>query len=266
MKIIKDKTNKKNKKIKSSQKSLKISFNLIKKFEEKINKMIEKTKKDKILPICFENVIDNLRNNLFEFNASYIDSIFGDFTSIFKTGILTEKIFCLSPLIIENLPNLPTAVIERCNDLFNYNAKINLNEDTCNTFTNDKKEILGFSNEFRVLATSSELAIRNLSDAAQSRFTLIYTTAYSSEERDLLIQIFYNDIPKEFYSFLNNYKNNFRKELSFLYVSKILNILKLINLKFKEDERYKKDIILNNLCLSIHLSLKYYMNGKKNKR
>ena len=81
-----------------------------------------------------------------------------------------------------------------------------------------------------------------------------------------MIQIFYNDIPLEFFKFLNDYKNNFRKELSFLYVTKILNIFKLINLKFKEDERKRKDIILNNLCLSIHLSLKYFMNGKKIKQ
>ena len=82
----------------------------------------------------------------------------------------------ISPLGKENLPNLPTAVIERCNDLFNYNPKISLSEDTCNTFTKEDKELNGFADGFRVIATSTELAIRNLSDAAQSRFTIIYTT------------------------------------------------------------------------------------------
>jgi hypothetical protein len=154
----------------------------------------------------------------------YSDGMFGDFTSIFKTGILTEKILSQSPLITENLPNLPPAVLERCNDLFNYNPKINLSEDSCNTFTNDNKELSGFSDGFRVIATSNELSIRNLSDAARSRFSIIYTTSYTPEERDLLIQLFYKDTPKEFYDFLKKYKEYFRKDLSFLYVTKILNI------------------------------------------
>ena len=140
---------------------------------------------------------------------TYTEGIFGDFTSVFKTGILTEKIFTQSPLITENLPNLPTAIIERCNDLFNYNPKISLNEDTCNTFTDNDKELNGFSDGFRVIATSLELAIRNLSDAAQSRFTIVYTTKYIPEERDLLINIFYKNTPKEFYDFLKRYKELF---------------------------------------------------------
>ena len=191
----------------------------------------------------------------------YSDGIFGDFTSIFKTGILTEKILSQSPLITENLPNLPPAVLERCNDLFNYNPKINLSEDSCNTFTNDNKELSGFSDGFRVIATSNELSIKNLSDAALSRFSIIYTTSYTPEESDLLIQLFNKDTPKEFYDFLKKYKEYFRKDLSFLYITKILNIFKLINEKMDKYQREKK--ILNNLCIAIHLSLKYLMNDKK---
>ena len=204
--------------------------------------------------------------NLTEFDVSFTEGIFGDFTSVFKTGILTEKIFSQSPLITENLPNLPTAVLERCNDLFNYNPKISLSEDTCNTFTKDDKELKGFADGFRVIATSTEFAIRNLSDAAQSRFTIIYTTSYTPEERDLLIHIFYKETPKEFYDFLKEYKINFRKELSFLYVTKILNILKLIDSKFDKEDREKAEIRKKNLCLAIHLSLNFLMEHPRSKK
>ena len=114
-----------------SKKSNKIRYEIIKKFEDKISNLLKQCKNEKILPKCFENIVEHLRKNLIEFNVSFSEGIFGDFTSIFKTGILTEKIFSQSPLITENLPNLPTSVIERCNDLFNYNPKISLSEDSC---------------------------------------------------------------------------------------------------------------------------------------
>ena len=83
------------------------------------------------------------------------EEILGDITSVFKPGILIEKILTQSPLITENLPNLPPRVIERCNDLFNYNPKINLTEDTSNSFTYENKEISDFANTFRIIATSN---------------------------------------------------------------------------------------------------------------
>jgi len=172
------------------------------------------------------SIVEHLKKNLIEFDATYTEGIFGDFSSVFKTGILTEKLLIQTQLIAENLPNLQTSVFERCNDLFNFNPKITLSEDTCNSFTGDDKELKGFSDCFRVIATSTELAIRNLSDAALSRFTVIYTTSYTPEERDLLIHGFYEGTPKEFYDFLIDYKNVFRNELSLAYITKILNLLK----------------------------------------
>ena len=134
------------------------------------------------------------------------EEILGDITSVFKPGILIEKILTQSPLITENLPNLPPAVIERCNDLFNYNPKINLTEDTSNTFTDENKELSDFADTFRIIATSNELAIKNLSDAAQSRFSIIYTTSYTKDERKLLIKKLYPDMLDIFYIFIEKYK------------------------------------------------------------
>ena len=161
------------------------------------------------------------------------------------------------------MPSLSTAVIERCNDLFNYNPQINLNEDTCNTFTGEEKELMGFAHGFRVIATSTELAIKNLSDAALSRFTVIYTTSYTPDERNLLIEVLYKDYPKEFDDFLKKYKDNFFHDLPFQYVIKILNILKLLDSKKKRKERKDNH---RNLCLAIHLSLYYQMKNKAKKK
>ena len=69
------------------------------------------------------------------------NGIFKDFTSIFKTGILLEKILKQSPAILKNLPNLSTSVLERLNDLFNFMPKLSLNEDFCNIFTVDLKKV-----------------------------------------------------------------------------------------------------------------------------
>ena len=244
------------------KKNIKIKYEIISKFENKISEILKKFKKEAKIPICFENILERLKRNLIDFNTSLSEGVFGDFTSVFKTGILTEKIFNQAPIITENLSNLPTAVLERCNDLFNYNPKISLSEDTCNTFTERDKELTGFADGFRVIATSSELGIKNLSDAAQSRFTIIYTTNYTLEERNLLIEIFYENPPQEFINFLQNYKKIFRKELPFLYITKILNIIKLIDSKMNKNEIDER----RNLCLAIHLSLKFLMDNKNSRK
>ena len=74
-----------------SKKSNKIRYEIIKKFEDKISNLLKQCKKEKILPKCFENIVERLRKNLIEFNLSFSEGISGDFTSIFKIGILTEK-------------------------------------------------------------------------------------------------------------------------------------------------------------------------------
>ena len=191
------------------------------------------------------------------------EEIIGDITSVFKPGILIEKILTQSPLITENLPNLPPPVIEGCNDLFNYNPKINLTEDTSNSFTDENKEISDFANTFRIIATSKELAIRNLSDAAQSRFSIIYTTSYTKDERKLLIKKLYPDMLDIFYIFIEKYKEIFNADLPFLYITKILNIFKEMNEQFKTPSNEKK---IQNLYLAMKLAIKFNMDNEMKKK
>jgi len=120
----------------------------------------------KKLPKCINLTLDSLKDKLFE-KESNNNGLFKDFTSIFKTGILLEKILKQSSVILKNLPNLSTAVLERFNDLFNFMPKLTLNEDFCNTFTGkfkNGKEISNFSTHFKVIAISSLGGIRNLSE------------------------------------------------------------------------------------------------------
>ena len=168
------------------------------------------------MPESIQNILECLKENIFDLNNCFENGIFGDFTSVFKTGILTEKILKQSSIIMKNLPNLPTASLERSNDLFNYNPKFVLNEDTCGTFTKKGKEVVGFINSFRAIGTSSLIAVKNLSDAVRSRFSIIYTTSYTQEERNLIIKIFYEDVPDKFFDFIKKYEENFHKELAFL--------------------------------------------------
>ena len=241
-----------------------IKFDIIKKFENKIIEIILNSEKKNLILNSFIRIVEQLKKNLFEFNMNLNEETLGDFSSVFKTGILIEKILVQSPLITENLPNLPPAVIERCNDLFNYNPKINLSEDTSNTFTDENKELSDFSDTFRIIATSNELAIKNLSDAIQSRFSIIYTTSYTKEERKFLIKKLYPDILDIFYIFIEKYKEILKKDLPFLYITKILNILKILNEQFENPSNEKK---IQNLYLAINLAIEFNMNNEmKQKR
>ena len=228
-----------------------------------IKKLNEDVKKN--LPECIYLTLESLRNKLFEVNDNN-KGIFKDFTSIFKPGILLEKILKQSFIILKNLSNLSTAVLERFNDLFNYNPKLTLNEDFCDTFTGEMKpkEISNFSDNFRVISISTLSGIRNLSDAAKSRFTTIYTSEYNRNEKEIVAKTFINpkglkdstsySIPEEFFEFIKEYEKEFKTKLNFLDIIKILSIYKKIS-------KYKNETKVFNLILSIYFAL--YSNYDK---
>ena len=223
--------------------------------------------KDK-LPVCIYLALESLRNKLFEKEGDD-KGIFKDFTSIFKPGILLEKILIRSPIILKNLSNLSTTVLERFNDLFNYSPKLTLNEDFCDTFTSQMKhkELSNFSDKFRVISISTLAGIRNLSDAAKSRFTTIYTSEYDENERKIVAKTYmkeekeeknFKHIPEEFFEFIKEYEMIFKTKLSFLYIIKILSFYKKIS-------QYKEEKKIFNLILAIYFAL-YSNYDKKNQR
>ena len=161
-------------------------------FKLKIKTIIEDTKNNECKECTtIHKVLDHLEQKLFEPIINNIDNLFGDFTAIFQEGILPHNILIQNKLILKNLPNLSPAVLERFNDLFNYNPKLSLNEDFCNTFTGGYKEWDDFSSIFRTIAICQNDNLRNLSDAAKSRFSILYTSKYNDDERKTVSKLYY---------------------------------------------------------------------------
>ena len=157
-------------------------------------------------------------------------------------------------LILKNLPNLSPAVLERFNDLLNYNPKLTLHEDFCNTFTERFKEWDDFASIFGIIAICQNDNLRNLSDAAKSRFSILYTSKYNDDERKTVSKLYYPNVSNIFVQFLDEYKL-LKKDLEFPLIIKILSITK----KLDEDNPNRKD---RNVFLSIYKSL-YPLTTKK---
>ena len=69
-----------------------IKFDIIKKFEDKISHIVSNSEKNNLIPNSFKRVVEQLKKNLFEFKMNLNEEIIGDITSVFKPGILIEKI------------------------------------------------------------------------------------------------------------------------------------------------------------------------------
>jgi hypothetical protein len=228
-------------------------------FKLKIKTIIEDTKNNECKECTtIHKVLDHLEQKLFEPIINNIDNLFGDFTAIFQEGILPHNILIQNKLILKNLPNLSPAVIERFNDLFNYNPKLSLNEDFCNTFTGIYKEWNDFSSIFRIIAVCQNDNLRNLSDAAKSRFSILYTSKYNDDERKTVSKLYYPEISNNFIQFLEEYKNLFKNELEFPLIIKILSITQILD----EKNPQNKD---KNLILSIFKSIYPLIKEKKKK-
>ena len=215
-------------------------------FKEEIETIIKKSLKDKG---DIGEVLKRLEQNLFSpcENNSGKENFFGNFTSFFQAGILIQNILEQKYIILKGIDHISPNILERFNDLLNYSPKISLNEDLYNTFTNDKKEIQNFYENFRIIAISSIKNINNFSETSRSRFTLISTSRYTKEEKPFLIKKICDNCPLGFYSFLEKFDIIYKEELSFKIINKILTIFKKLNEKDKKEER--------NMILAIYYSL-----------
>ena len=175
------------------------------------------------------------------------NSMFGDFTTIFKVGVLIENVLLQKNIILKNLSNLSPSIFERLNDFYNYNPKITLNEDYCNTLTSENKELHDFSDGFRMIAVIPLDDIRNFSDAARSRLTVIYTKPYQKDERKTAIRNLYPQYPTLFDDFLEKFESNF-KGIKFSILIKIIKLAKEIdksNKQISHTHSYEKSFLLS---------------------
>jgi len=166
-----------------------------------------------------------------------------------------------------NISNLKPQVLERFNDLFNFEPKLVLNEDYCNTFTDKIKEWSNFNDNFRIMATSQLENFSNLSDAAKSRFSIVQTSEYKEKEKKIFYKLYYKDIPSKLYAFVVEFKKNFKKkDIYFSYIIKIISLYKKLCLQNTKYEEEMKAIEERNLALSIYKALYPLMINEKKRK
>ena len=123
------------------------------------------------------NTVKNLSKKLLS-NSLIENCALSDISLEFRPGLILSSIIEGSPLILKNLPNLPTIVLERFNELLATQHSLTINEDIHNTFTKrNDKELSNFSDKFRIFGTSQTNEVNKLSDAVLSRCSLVYVSA-----------------------------------------------------------------------------------------
>ena len=227
-----------------------------KKFIQQIENEINGKKNEFVEPI-----LKKLKENLTLFNEDNDKNIIYNFTSYFQAGIITQNIFEQKYIILKGIDSLSPNVLERFNDLFNYYPRFLLNEDLYNTFTGEIKEISNFSAEFRIIGISTIENINNLSEASKSRFTIISTSDYNSDEKKILITKINDLIPSSFISFLKEFKNEFSDndktfEISFKIIFKILMIYEKLSKANKQPNEKK-------FALSIYFAFQPFLNEQE---
>ena len=128
----------------------------------------------------------------------------------FLPGLFLSAILRKKSLILKNLPNVPTVVLERFNELFSGVHILTLVEDIQNTFTDEKNKELKISNNFRVIATCKLEKVNNLSEALLSRFTVIYVSPYDSTEEKTVLKSKSNQDSKLITTLIEQYKSYFK--------------------------------------------------------
>jgi len=107
----------------------------------------------------------------------------------FKPGLILEAILTKKSLILKNMPQVKTIVLERFNELFSGKHNLTLVEDIPGTFTTkNEKEFRNFNVNFRVIATCKAGEESKLSEALLSRFSLIAVEPYKKEEEEIVLK------------------------------------------------------------------------------
>ena len=156
--------------------------------EDDINNIIDKNKL--IFPESFLYAVDSCKNKIFmEDHEGDEENPLSNMIIEFRPGLFLTAILGGSSLILKNISNLPTIILERFNELFSGKCNITLNEDIPNTITpENKKELSDFNKNFRVFGTCPPGATSQLSEAVISRFSLIYVGEYALDEQKTVLQ------------------------------------------------------------------------------
>jgi len=110
-----------------------------------LQNLIDKFKNDVVNEkYPFKIPVENLYNKLFDINAQTENhndnNLLNDMVLEFRPGLILSSIFGQRSLILVDLPNAKTVVLERFNELFSGKHNLTLNEDIHETFTTAKKK------------------------------------------------------------------------------------------------------------------------------
>ena len=176
-------------------------------------------KKEPLFIQTFKDTIEILQNKLFEKNNKSNSPL--NIYIEYRPGFIFSSLLQGKQIILKDITNLPTEVLERFNELLSTEPQLQLNEDLYNTFTNEnKKKFENFLN-FRIIATCPLGCENKLSEAVLSRFTVVTINDYTEKEIEYILnkkQILDKKDIKYIVQFIKNINKEFNKEISILKV------------------------------------------------
>ena len=152
---------------------------------------------------------------------------------VFNPSIITKAYLWNRNLILKNISNLDTSVLERFNEFFSEYQTLTLNEDIHKTFTEDNDKVLRLKN-IRIIATSYPGYENKISETISSRFTIIEVNSYEKEEENRILRLYSNNkkllIKEEDFETIENfctlYEEKFKNNIS---LNQKLILLKIIS-------------------------------------
>ena len=164
----------------------------------------------------------------------------------FLPGLFLSAILRKKSLILKNLPNVPTVVLERFNELFSGVHILTLIEDIQNTFTKEGNKELQISNNFRVIATCKPEKVNNLSEALLSRFTVIYISPYDENEEKRVLKSESNQDSIIISKLIEQYKSYFAEQSIIFNLSQMISCKKIVSKMDDINDEHEKNI---KICL-----------------
>jgi len=105
---------------------------------EEIDEIIKEAKNNSLkdIPKSFDYALKNLKNKLFlNKNKNDENNLLSNMILEFQPGLFLSAILCGNTLILKNISNLLTVVLERFNELLSGNQNLTVSEDIYNTIT-----------------------------------------------------------------------------------------------------------------------------------
>ncbi|KAK8841092.1 hypothetical protein M9Y10_027933 [Tritrichomonas musculus] len=151
-----------------------------------------------------------------------------------RPGLILLPILQGDCIILKDISNLQTTVIERFNELLTGKHNITVFEDIHDTITkSDQKELSGFSSFSRVFGTCPPNSANKLSEDVLSGFTVINTSEYKKDEQANALKS---------YNIINS------KNLSNEIIDLIIDFSKSVQIHFKKTMPFTKLINILEIC------------------